>query len=94
MKRALELANARLKKDGVQLMRNGEPREVDRYIFNLFVKAYDIKREERYCYVHRQYSQPSYSYSMDTIDLLVRIIKEDPTRVVEHLKTATENKKS
>lgn len=37
---------------------------MNQYIFDLFNKVYGIKENEEFCYVHRQYAQPSYTYSM------------------------------
>ena len=37
---------------------------------------------EKYCYVHRQYAQPSYTYSMQAIDLIVGEVKKDSKNIV------------
>lgn len=57
MKTALKEINRRLQSAGVDLVMN-------RYVFDLFTKVYEIKENEMYCYVHKQYEQPSYTYSM------------------------------
>lgn len=49
-------------------------------------KAYGIKENEKYCYVHKQYAQPSYTYSMQAIDLIVGEIQKDPDNILKMLK--------
>lgn len=45
-----------------------------------------IKENEKYCYVHRQYAQPSYTYSMQAIEMIVDEIAKEPENIVEYLK--------
>ena len=79
MKNAIKEINRRLQSEGISF-------EINQYIFNLFNKVYGIKENEKYCYVHRQYAQPSYTYSMQTIELIVGEIQKDPRNIVEYLK--------
>ena len=79
MKNAIKEIDRRLQKRGIDFTMN-------QYIFNLFNKVYGIKENPIYCYPHRQYSQPSYSYSMKAIDLIVGEIAKDPDHIVERLK--------
>lgn len=79
MKNAIKEINRRLQNEGIDF-------EINQYIFNLFNKAYGIKENEKYCYVHRQYAQPSYTYSMQTIELIVSEIQKDSKNIVEQLK--------
>ena len=79
MKNAIKEINRRLQSEGISF-------EINQYIFNLFNKVYGIKENEKYCYVHRQYAQPSYTYSMQTIELIVGEIQKDPKNIVEYLK--------
>ena len=79
MKNAIKEINRRLQSEGINF-------EINQYIFNLFNKVYGIKENEKYCYVHRQYAQPSYTYSMQTIDLIVGEIQKDSENIVEYLK--------
>lgn len=60
--------------------------DMNQYIFNLFNKVYGIKENERYCYIHKQYAQPSYTYSVQAIELIVGEIQKDPDNIVEKLK--------
>ena len=81
MKTAIKEISRRLYLAGIDFTMN-------QYIFNLFNKVYDLKSDEKYCYVHRQYAQPSYTYSIQAIDLIVGEIEKDPTHIVEKLKNA------
>jgi hypothetical protein len=81
MKSAIKEITRRLQASGIEFTMN-------QYIFDLFNKAYGIKENEKYCYVHRQYAQPSYTYSMQAIDLIVGEIQKDPENIVANLKKA------
>ena len=81
MKTAIKEINRRLQNGGIDFNMN-------QYIFDLFNKVYGIKENEKYCYVHRQYAQPSYTYSVAAIDLIVNEIQHDSERIVENLKRA------
>lgn len=82
MKNACREINRRLQKEGITTV------EVNQYIFLLFDKVYDIKSNETYCYMHKQFSQPSYSYSMQAVELIVGEILKDPENIIENLKKA------
>ena len=81
MKTALKEINRRLQTAGVNL-------EINQYIFGLFAKVYGLKENEKYCYIHKQYAQPSYTYSMQAIELIVDEIIKDSENIVEKLKKA------
>lgn len=79
MKNAIKEINRRLQGKGLSFKMNN-------YIFDLFNKVYGFKENEVYCYVHKQYSQPTYSYSIQAIDLITAEIEKDPENIVERLK--------
>ena len=79
MKNACKEINKRLDKLGIDITMN-------RYIFDLFNKVYGIKDNPKFCYVHKQFSQPQYTYSMSAVEFIVEEIKKDPTNIVENLK--------
>lgn len=81
MKSAIKEINTRLRKLNIDI-------EINQYIFNLFNKVYGIKENEKYCYIHKLYNQPNYSYSMQVIELIVEEIKKAPTHIIEYLKKA------
>ena len=81
MKNAIKEINRRLQNMGIAFVMN-------QYIFDLFNKKYGIKENEKYCYAHRQYAQPSYTYSMQAIELIVSEIAKEPENIIEYLKKA------
>lgn len=56
------------------------------YHFNLFTSFYGLKGDIKYCYAYDVQSQPSYSYSQATIDLIFSEIKKDPENIIQNLK--------
>lgn len=81
MKTAIKEINRRLQGAGIDF-------KINQYVFGLFNKVYGIKENEKYCYVHRQYAQPSYTYSMAAVDLIVDEIRHDSDNIVDRLKKA------
>ena len=74
---------------GVKIIKElKDPNNTHKYIFNFFNKVYSIKENERYCYIHKQYAQPSYTYSVQAVELIVGEIQKDPDHIVEKLKKA------
>lgn len=79
MKTALKEINRQLQKEGIDL-------KINSYHFDLFNKVFRLKENERYCYIHKIYAQPSYSYSMQSIELIVGEIKKDSENILNNLK--------
>lgn len=79
MKNACREINNRLQKQNIDFTMN-------HYVFNLFNKVYGLKENPKYCYVHKQFSQPQYTYSIQAIDLITEEIKKDPVNIVSYLK--------
>ena len=79
MKTAIKEISRRLQMMGINF-------DMNQYIFNLFNKIYGIKENEKYCYIHKQYAQPSYTYSVQAIELIVGEIQKDPDNIAEKLK--------
>ncbi len=79
MKTALKEINRRLQNKNINI-------QLNRYHFDLFCKKYGIKQNDKYCYIHKQYSQPSYTYSIHTIDLIVGEVMHDPDNILNKLK--------
>lgn len=79
MKTAIKEINRRLQAEGIDF-------KINQYIFGLFNKVYEIKYNEKFCYIHKQYAQPSYTYSTAAIELIVGEIKKDSENIVENLK--------
>lgn len=85
MKSAIKELNRKLSKDNIPLALN-------QYIFGLFNKVYGIKDNPKFCYIHKQFSQPTYTYSIHALDLIYDEIKEHPDTILEHLKNSIKNK--
>lgn len=87
MKSAIKEINYRLQKAGINFI-------INQYIFDLFNKVYNIKGNEKFCYAHRQYKMPLYSYSTQAIELIVREISKDPENIKKHLKASVGKKET
>lgn len=61
------------------------PWKFNNYHFDLFCKYFELKNNPSYCYTHRHYDTPTYSYSTQMIDFIVDQIKKDPD-IVQVLK--------
>lgn len=79
MKNAIKEIDKRLRKEEIDFKMNAHK-------FNLFNVYYGIKENPGLCYIHKQYSQPTYSYSMQAIEFIVNEIKKDPLNIIENLK--------
>ncbi len=55
-------------------------------VFVNFCKYYDIKNNEKLCFIYKAYSQPQYSYSLQAIEFIVEEIKKDPENIIQNLK--------
>lgn len=82
MKNACKEINNRLCKRGLEIT-------INKYNFDLFNKVYGIKENPKYCYVHKQFAQPRYTYSIQAIELITEEIKKDPDNIIENLKKST-----
>ena len=75
---------ARLNRQGIRLMFNGESKKFNSYHFNLFCKYYGIKDNPKLCYQHQL--THTYGYSIQTIDFIVEEIKKDPDNIIQNLR--------
>lgn len=87
--------NKRLSKDGVQLYAGGEPKDsFTTSDFQLFTKMYDMKSDQRYSTNTSMPGEaPRYSYSQQTIDDIVSMLRAEPHTVLDSLKKKVGNKK-
>ena len=69
-----------------RLLKNKIELKFNRAHFNLFCKYFRIKENPKFCYISKIFSQPQYSYSLQTIDFIVAEIKKDPQNIIEELK--------
>lgn len=93
VKKCVKEINTRLRKGGVSIMSpNGDVVEFNKYHFDLFVKYYSIKSNEKLCYTNRINNPPTYSYSIQTIDFIVDEIKKDPEHIIRDLRDRLKKK--
>ncbi len=86
MKACLKELNKRIKRDGIQLLYNGQQVELNQYHFTLFNSYFKIKENEKFCYVYQISAQPQYSYSQQAIDFIYDEIKKAPSTLLDDLK--------
>lgn len=60
--------------------------------FDLFCKYYDIKNNEKLCFIIKQFSQPNYCYSMQVIDFVIGEVKKDPENILNNIKSKLSEK--
>jgi Protein of unknown function (DUF3644). len=63
----------------------------NQYHFHLFCTYYDIKSNEKFCFINTIGEIPTYSYSIQTADFIVNEIIKD-TNIIENLKIKLKNK--
>lgn len=93
-KKCCKEINQRLARDGVVLKFKGEPKKFNDYHFQLFCDYYNIKTNEKYCFVNRIYVNPTYSYSIHVIDLIYEEILKNPEHIIEVLREKLKEEKS
>lgn len=64
----------------------------NKYHFGLFSKYFDFKNNSRYCYTHKVSDPPTYSYSIQAIELIVEEIKKNPDMIIQDLKEKVSKK--
>ena len=75
-----------LAKDKIELLYNGEPTKFSSFHFTNFCKHYGLKENERFCYVHRQFTQPQYSYSLQIVEFIIAELEKDPKNILNNKK--------
>ncbi len=98
MNKCLDHINKRIKKGKINFINPATPHDDKRHAFNrfcfdLFVKFYNLKANEKYCYVYNRNQNPTYTYSMAAIDMIVEQIKKDPEHIIQSLRDKLPNKK-
>ena len=75
-------------------MFKGEPKKFNDYHFRLFCDYYNLKTDEKYCFINRIYANPTYSYSIHVIDLIYEEILKNPNHIIEVLRENLSKEKS
>lgn len=93
-KTAIGEINRRLSKAKITLIFKGEEKKFNSYHWNLFVKFYGMKSEDRYSHDRSLKSEknPSYVYSQQAIEVIVSAIKQDSEHIIERMIEEQKNK--
>jgi len=65
--------------------------DFNQYHWALFIKYFEIKSNPQFCYTYKVQTQPTYSYSIQTIEFFVDEIKKDPDIIQTLKKRIKEN---
>jgi len=85
-KACLEKINERLHREGVALQYNGNIAKFTMFHFTNFCKHFGIKDNERFCYTHKQFSNPQYSYSLQAVEFIFEELAKDPENILDKIK--------
>ena len=85
-KSCIESIRSQLAKENIIVKYNGNSTKFNSFHFTNFCKYYNLKNNDKLCYIHKQYSQPQYSYSQSMIDFIVNEIKKDPEHILDNIK--------
>ena len=86
----------RIKRDGIVLMQGGvdaatrtkSGHPFNMYMLGLFISYYSMKGDARYAYdASMEGENPSYIYSQQAVDLIWEKIKEDPSGIIDRLRS-------
>lgn len=85
-KQCISIVRENLLKDGIKLVYNEETVKFTSYHFQNFAKYFGLKDNEKFCYIHKQFSMPQYSYSQQAIDFIISELKKDPENILNNIK--------
>lgn len=85
-KNCIEWIKNDLSKNGIILKYKDCPAKFNNFHFVNFCKHFSIKENQRFCYVHKQFSQPQYSYSQQAIEFILTELKRDPENILDRIK--------
>lgn len=75
-----------LSKYGIKLLYNGIETKFNSFHFTNFCKYYGIKENEKFCYVHKQFTTPQYTYSLQLVEFIIEELKKDPANILGNIK--------
>ena len=92
----LELIKKRIKKENIPFVNPNNP-EGPKNVFNnkhldLFLKFYDMKSNQKYCYQYPVGSSQVYSYSDAALIFIFDEIKKNPEHIIQDLKASIAKK--
>ena len=86
-KKCIEKVKQYLSKNKINLKYKNQSVKFNNFHFQLIVSYYGLKQNEKFCYIHKQFSSPQYSYSQQAIDFIIEEIKKDPELILDHIKS-------
>lgn len=75
-----------LVKNHIDLLYNGNVTKFNRFHFTNFCKYFGLKDNERFCYIHKQFSTPQYSYSLQAVEFITEELRKDPENILNNIK--------
>lgn len=93
-KKCIQLITEKLKKESIEFQTPDGKNTFNKYYFSLFINYYELKKNEKYCYIYKVSKSPVYSYSYQTIEFIVDEIVKDSENIIKNIKKNLANKKS
>lgn len=75
-----------LSKQKIKLFYNEKEAKFTSFHFTNFCKYYGIKNNDRFCYTHKQFSTPQYTYSLQLVEFVLEELKKDPENILNNIK--------
>ena len=85
-KHCIEIIKEQLLKQNINLIYNGNIVKFSSFHFTNFCKHFGLKDNTEYCYTHKQFTTPQYSYSQKAIDFIVSELSKDPKHILNNIK--------
>ena len=85
-KQCISIIKERLLKENIVLIYNGNEVKFTSFHFQNFIKHFGLKNNEKFCYIHKQFTMPQYSYSQQAIDFIFEELKKDPENILNNIK--------
>lgn len=83
-KAVVDLVNEKINKAGFSIKFTTQK-------FQLFIKYYNLKENEKFCFINSIYQNSTYSYSIQTVDFIWELIEKNPDTIYETLKEKLKN---
>ena len=85
-KHCINKINDELEKQNIILKYNKKEAKFNSFHFNNFCKHFGLKDNVQYCYVHKQFSSPQYTYSQKAIDFIIDELIKDSENILDNIK--------
>lgn len=85
-KSCIEKIRKILSSNSIILFYRNAPTKFNSFHFNNICKYYNIKSNERFCYINKQFTTLQYTYSQQAIDFIVEELAKDPNNILDNIK--------